>query len=237
MRVTAGSAAPDRRRSSSRPRRRPPSGRPSSVAEHAVCFSSTASARAPPVRPRRRGRRGSCSTSRVIRSPSCRDAISAPIASGAMWPTPASPAGEAAVVISRTSLPRPAPLIAPVMSERLACHALGALVADDDHVARLDGPLVRASSALRLAVEDAGRAGEGRVVEAGALDDRALGGQRALEDRAPPPSRGSAGGAGAGSRRRLQCRGRRGSPPSPCRWHVPVQVAGVEQRARMPPTQ
>src|SRR4051812_17535699 len=58
-------------------------------------------------------------TSRVIGSPSRTNAIGPPsTASGAMWPThsPVVPPENRPSVISRTSLPRPAPLMAPVIA-------------------------------------------------------------------------------------------------------------------------
>ena len=88
-------------------------------------------------------------------------------------------------VSSRTSLPRPAPLIAPVICS----------------ISRMPGPpfgpsqrMTTTSPALQaargqrvhrglLAVEDAGGALEHVGVEAGALDDGAVGGQRAAQDR------------------------------------------------------
>ena len=79
-------------------------------------------------------------TSSVIGSPSRTNAIGPPsAASGAMCPTqsPVVPPEKRPSVISSTSLPSPAPLIAPVIGEHLA-HAgpaLGALVADHDDVA------------------------------------------------------------------------------------------------------
>ena len=60
-----------------------------------------------------------------------------------------------------------------------------ALVADHDHVAGVDPAGLDDGEAVLLALEDAGRAGLAHALGAGDLDDGALGGEVAVQDREP----------------------------------------------------
>ena len=110
-------------------------------------------------------------------------------ASGAMWPTirPCVAPEKRPSVISATSSPRPSPTSAAVTCSisRMPGAAGRALVADHDHVARLDRARLDGGEALLLGVEDARRAAVVEPLVAGELDDAALGRERAAQDREP----------------------------------------------------
>ena len=90
-------------------------------------------------------------------------------------------------MISATSSPRPFADERGGDVQHLAhARAAGrALVADHDHVARLDRPGLDRGEALLLGVEDARRAAVVEPLVAGELDDGALGRERAAQDREP----------------------------------------------------
>ncbi len=126
----------------------------------------------------------------TIVSPSWTAAIGPPrAASGATWPiiSPCVPPENRPSVMSATESPRPSPTSAAVTLQHLL-HAGAAdrtLVADDDHVARLDLPVADGLVAVGLRIEDASRPAMLPSLVAGELHDAAFRGERAVQDGQP----------------------------------------------------
>ena len=100
---------------------------------------------------------------------------------------PGRAAGEAPVGDEEDILAQSGTLDRPGDHEHLA-HAraaLGSLIANDDHVTRLDGPVLEGRHGRLLALEDTRRALEGIDGDAGVLDHGTLGCERAAQDRDP----------------------------------------------------
>ena len=140
-------------------------------------------------------------SSRIAVAVLARSAIGPPsAASGATWPmhSPVVPPENRPSVSSSDVLAEAGALDRAGDGEHLA-HAraaLRALVADDDDVAGLERALGDGVHRALLAVEDPGGALEDVGVEAGGLHDRALGRERAAQDR----SARRCGGSGRSSR-------------------------------------
>ena len=152
-------------------------------------FTQAARRRSSSARPPARsacGRGCRCGCGRRVRT----RAMGPPsMASGLTWPMqrPAVPPLKRPSVMRATCLPRPCPLIMEVGESisGMPGTALGPLVADDHHLARLHLAHGQGRQALVLALEDDGLALEDEAagVHAGALHDAALGGQVAEEHR------------------------------------------------------
>ncbi len=159
------------------------------------CSAARAAARrraAGPARPRPRRRRAAArSASMVIGSPSSTSAIGPPTAaSGATWPTtsPYVPPEKRPSVISADRVAEPGADDGRRRGEHLPHPgaAARALVADDHHVARPDPPGQNRLQARLFRLEDPGRAGDPRLLDAGDLRDRSLGRQVAPQHRQVP---------------------------------------------------